>query len=465
MTDMAFIVEGDAVTQIARDLMLDDEPGKAYRLLADCLMGDGAMEATLAILKGTHNLVGDSTSGLELVEASPTPQLERYLSQVRYVYAGRYRDGTTWRRPIEYMVRFGPVDGNWACRKVNGDIGDRVTSLGARQARRFAELRVRYYCGPDEKPVVLRVPDLGDGLGDGDAWVITETCGEPPHWWKPPVTAQAALDEALAAGRPLRERQPADPEPSSLRRVMDLERDRQQQQRRDAEANERAQQFELECRRIADTVREQAGSDTFPMTIAEGRVLDVPRAPFVRWALHRTEQFKLAPQWNNVARSGMKLQMDNPDHTDWVLGSGLSLDEAYRQDVSAAALDAMAEFQEQARNAEDARPFPGIFAALENLRDAAHEAVVLVDAGERRGVVGDDIVVFPDSEGHRVGELDDATGVIVEQGGPLAHLVVVAKGRSITIMQCKKACEIFKPGAFVCLNPARGRVTVVDDDE
>lgn len=61
--------------------------------------------------------------------------------------------------------------------------------------------------------------------------------------------------------------------------------------------------------------------------------------------------------------------------------------------------------------------------------------------------------------------LDGKSGVIVEEGGRLAHFAVVSKGKGITVMRCKQACELFKEGQRVTLNPKTGRITVEDEDD
>lgn len=155
------------------------------------------------------------------------------------------------------------------------------------------------------------------------------------------------------------------------------------------------------------------------------------------------------------------MELDNPDHTDWILGAGLTFEEAYSDVVSEPAWDAAYRLQEEARKSKTPK-FAGIFAAIEQLRDARHNAAVIIDAGECTGVVGVDIAVFHDSKGDRVGDMGDSCkGVIVEQGGQLAHLIIVSRGRKITVMRHRNACDLFKPGATVVLNPTIGRISVI----
>jgi phosphohistidine swiveling domain-containing protein len=229
---------------------------------------------------------------------------------------------------------------------------------------------------------------------------------------------------------------------------------------KEAKANARARARAELIEQIGVKVREQAGADTFPMKLKDGRQVQVPKAPFVQWALRMTNNRDKAPDWEPVSPIGLKMEMDDPNHSDWVLGAGLSLGESYKDIVNEPAMDAAFKFQEQARQPQ----FSGITAALDQLRGEIHEAAVIVNAGERTGVVGTDIVVFPDSDGPRAKQLGDAVGAIVEKGGALAHFAIVSKGKGVTVMRHPDACELFQPGTQVQLNPKSGRIVILDDD-
>ena len=104
-------------------------------------------------------------------------------------------------------------------------------------------------------------------------------------------------------------------------------------------------------------------------------------------------------------------------------------------------------------------------AAMEMLSDARHPAGVMVDAGERTGIVGEDIMVLPDSDAARVTQLGKSIGVIVEKGGKLAHFAIVTRGRGITVMRHSDACELFTPGMRVTLNPQAGRIVIIAEED
>lgn len=449
-----FTVTGAAMTEIARDLLLSDEPGQAYRLIADNLIGEGAMEAALGVMKGTHDLAGDSTDGLKLVAAEDNEALRGFKENYRYIYAGRHRTRGGWRRPVAKVVAYGPRDAKWATDRVPQGLE------GSMAMAAWGKERARYHCCEDETVELLELPDKGK------MYIIWEPCSEAPHWVRPPISLQEALDQALEAGRTLEER------PSKFERELEEQemlaevqasraRARATQESEEAQ-DQREREWEAKIKEIGEKVRAQAGDDTFELELKNGRKLAVPRAPFIRWALCRTDQKDTAPDWENIAPVGVKMQLDNPDHTDWVLGSGLTLEEAYTDEVSDVAWGVAHEFQEQARHPK--MEYPGILAAMKQLSDTIHKAAIIVDSGERTGTVGEDIAVFPDSHGARAKQLDGIIGAIVEKGGKLAHFAIVSKGLGVTVMRHPEACELFKPGTRVQLNSKTGRIIILEDD-
>jgi hypothetical protein len=98
-------------------------------------------------------------------------------------------------------------------------------------------------------------------------------------------------------------------------------------------------------RGIGERVREQAGQDVFDLHLLDGRVVAVPRAPFMHWALARHPSTGSLPSWTTVSPSGLKMMNDDPFHTDWVLGAGLTIQEGYDENVTRPAWAQVAELQ------------------------------------------------------------------------------------------------------------------------
>lgn len=462
-------VTGEALTDIVRDTILSDRPGSAYRILTYALIGERSADVVNKVLAGTHVLIGDSEKGLELVEAEDTPKNRRFLRDLHYIYAGRYRDPQYgWKRPVAHVTRLRYADSD-----VLADIAKISNAIGRRELIDRARARIWHYCNEGE--TVERVSQKAGTVGE--AFVIFGPCGELPHWMTPPASPSEALEQWLSAGRTLYDRAVFD-EPHvevagdyavedaaphrDYRRLAELTEDELEDfwAKKDAAYEER-------CREIGEKVREQAGDDTFALQLSDGRDIIVPRAPFVCWALHRTEQRDQAPEWDTIAPSGMKMMLDDPNHTDWVLGAGLTLKEAYEDGVRDPAYDVMFKIQEAARSGKKWEPeksrFAGVTAALKFLEDTIHSCTTIVDAGVVEGVVGEDVAVFPDSKPERVAEMVGVRAAIVEKGGMLAHFAIVSREQGVTVMRHPDACALFKEGARVTINPKIGSIVIVED--
>jgi phosphohistidine swiveling domain-containing protein len=284
----------------------------------------------------------------------------------------------------------------------------------------------------------------------GISHVIFEPCSEPPHWWDPITDPKEALRDFVAHGRALEEdgcaqRHYHEPQASEVDTDA-MKRDREQQRREADEAQARAE-AEWDARVVAmrAAIVEQAGADTFPMDLGDGRVLTVPRAPFERWALGRAKELRhLQPAWKPVSHSGMKLNGDDTDHTDWIIGAGLEPGDAYKEPISAVSTRLMSELQK---------------------RLGKFSAGVIVDAGPVTGTVGSDVLVLPNLDPAHLPEMAKARAVITERGGKGAHLAQVALERGLTIMLVDDACTRYPAGLHVALEPSKGRIEILGRKE
>jgi hypothetical protein len=366
------------------------------------------------------------------------------------------RVGRRWWRPRAWVSDVGQEDARYARRKTDlGCPSDRAARV------LWSKARIEHYAGPEE-----RVFDVGKarlrkdestGLRPRPGFVIFEPVGEPPSWWPVTMTPEKALEAFLAAGRRLDEeshsrRYPPEEreERRSVKRSAEptpAEAAEDRRRREEVEAEEEAREqvreraFADECAAVADGVRAQAGDDTFLLETEDGRRWSVPRAPFEQWALGRTNLRHLAAPWTTVSRSGMKLPLDDPNHTDWMLGSGIGvsremyLDEAVR------------------RAAGEAR------SSLQR-RLARWPATVVVDAGEVVGVVGEEILVVPDMRPEHHEAMCAARAVVAGVGGVGAHLAQLGVEQNKTAMVVPDAVARYPKGTTLRLVPAEGRVVV-----
>jgi phosphohistidine swiveling domain-containing protein len=422
-TQVAFFrIFGKDMTTTARDMLLSERPAAAWRLLSEGLMGGEPGETDVIareILDGTKKLTGDSSKGIRVVADRSSAAYKRDL---KFVYAGRIRINGKWMRPFGEVTLFGPEDAEFA------NEGLPIPTVDSDRFAGWKRRRVEYYVGSNQRLVCV------DGR-----YIIFEMTSEPPFWWKEHITPRQALDEFLAVGRSLIEIEHPHEEGEETDEEAEKRRREEAAREYDKQAAAAEKRYNAEIERIREGVIKQAGDDVFQLHVSDGRVLTVPRAPFWHWALGRTSLRHLAPPWEPVANSGMKLPMDNEFHTDWMVGAGVDLDESYNSEVSKAAMNAVGEIQEQL----------GDF-----------EAAVIVEGrgSEITGVVGEGIVVLPDLSADHALAAMKAQAIITEEGGQLAHLAIVALERGLTIMRVPDAVTRYPEGTKVTLKPSTGQI-------
>src|ERR1700735_3856580 len=113
--------------------------------------------------------------------------------------------------------------------------------------------------------------------------------------------------------------------------------------------------YQAQLVEIGEKVRAQSKESLLMNIAEEGEEPDerqVPAEPFIHWALGRTALRHLAPEWAAIAPTGMKLPMDDPYHTHWMLGAGFDLREDYghASRVSGASMKLMFELQQKYGN-------------------------------------------------------------------------------------------------------------------
>lgn len=423
------MITGGFLTETARSLVLEGEIAKAWTLLSKGLFGPDGETVAIRVLKGEMKLVGDSSKGVRLVRETKA-SAARYQKSLSSVYAGRVRIRGCWYEPRAKVVRFDPESGHRASLALPQSPEDiEISELGGAVAK-WWEDRARTYA--DEGEIVQKVRS--------DFYLFAPT-SERPFWFRGPDSLEEALDEFTRSGRRIREiGEEADSTfPSLLTSPVPsvpLASPENWEEDRDWEEEERKRLEELR-KKILD----QAASDTFVLTTETGRSFTIPRAPFVKWALHRTSLSKLAPSWNSVSPVGLKLPSDNPDHTDWMIGAGADLQKDYapHSDLSRAS------FRES-------------FRIQEELGDFQYQ--VLSGGPEVSGVVGEDIFVLSDlrntPENNAV--LSRAKGLVSERGGELAHMSVVAREMKVPLFLVEEARKKFPEGERLVLLPSLGRI-------
>ncbi len=455
----AFVVEGEFLTETARRMLMSECVSQAWRLLANHVHGANPGDSEVMarqVLDGTHKLVGDTEKGIRLVKDRSFKKIQK---STKYIFAGRVRIDNAWYRPSARVTLLGADDAAFALDRnpalddmdpTSYEVRNGAVEMLAADIKRWKRDRIAYFARKGE--IVVPIPRKNEF--DEPEYMLFEPCSEPPFWWSELQSPTAALADFLATGRKLHEREadmptkaqvygknsPEAAEPSAREMI-----EARQALREAARA--------IEIARIRTEVKKQAGDDVFELVIddpgdpnAENwttgeqgrapseRTLRIPRAPFWHWAFARTAIRHLAPPWQVVSPVGMKLDLDDPYHTDWLLGADLELDGFYRS---------------VAHDVAWAYAFD-LISSMTN-----YTALVFSKGPDVVGVVGVDVLVLANLHPSQLTEVLAARAVITEVGGELAHLAIMSREHAVPMVLVKNARTKFPTGTRVrvCTDP------------
>ncbi len=464
-----FSIDGAFMTDHARNLVLEGRWDHAMRTLVDGLEGMST-DIAISILKGDAKLVGVNDLDLEDDDAT------KYKADLDYQFAGVFADTNgRFLRPYAVVTSWGRDDlltGDARTDITNNARGSQmavVTSLGRNTYR-----QPLHYADNPATDIALEADidtgqvseSRGGPLGKGEM-VLCRVVTNFPHLIYSHHGTRA-IKEAIAAlyarGIQLKEVGAGDepeeaPATSSLEEIRSVARAAARQinnesfeervARQNRELAERFQRDET-IKEYRKLIIEQAGGDTFPLTYAVKGVektVQVPTAPFENWSLWRTSGASLAKPWKTISPSGLKMQGDDPYHTDWMLGAGLNL---HDMEEDGSTLHEVA-FAENFRMQEDLLDFAATVLCGDQ---EAYGEVVHPRPGE--SVDPDKIAVIPVAGPRYLQAAMTARAVITEQGGAMAHLVSIGREKGVTIMRVENARKLYPVGSKVTLNPRSG---------
>ena len=203
-TREGFRISGEAMTRIARGLVLDGDWARASRFLVGGLAGCEYGHA-FQVLSGGHCLAGDETSGLTL---EPDSDAREYQGEVEYFSAGVVSDGHRWWRPYAHVTSFGRRDALGSIKNEDTLVGVPVELPGLSDIayQRWATGRVLYYANNPNADRVVRITGAGKTAVNplGVYSTLWEQTTMPPPWL--PVLEgvdkwQRGWDRAWAAGK------------------------------------------------------------------------------------------------------------------------------------------------------------------------------------------------------------------------------------------------------------------------
>ncbi len=258
-----------------------------------------------------------------------------------------------------------------------------------------------------------------------------------------------------------------------IENIDDLSPEDQRHVRRrlDEEAKVRTRYDEI-CDRVRPDIVAQAGDDWYTFTTQAGRVLTVPRAPFLHWALTFNARH-LCPPWKPCAPQGIKMVNDDVFHSDWLIGANIPILSWYGSRSGAVEEDKdlvnsavneqwnlqaeMLGFQAhilsgtgKTRKGYVYHPEPnkGIVIDPKSSHYGCTTAIVIPHAGPEYLQAAMEI--------HAVGG-----AVITEKGGAMAHLVNDGRENNLRIVRVPDARKLYPaPWTQVTVDCDRGKVEI-----
>lgn len=411
--NLHFTLAGDNFTRMVRNLHLEGQPSRAWRVITKGLGGgEESLDAVARdVLDGKARFEGDESLGFDVIEEVN----EDYQKSLKFAYAGRTRlpRETGWWRPRAEVVGLkAPVD-------------PKTVEKYAFEGERFFKVSGRF--------------------------ILWEPCEELPHWWEVP-SPEAALGEFTKLGHYLEETYEGEwgsPEPStgySSGATLDLAREEFYEDPAKMEALHNAT-----LKTLRKTINDQAGTDYLAVEDIHGVVVGkAPKAALVNYALGGTTLSHLSPPWRMVSPQGLKTGSDNPYHTDAYLGAldleGNPFPWSYTE-----GFPYESEFQSALFHTK----------GLIQKKFGKFECTVLSEGPHRvTGVVGVDILVLPDLNPDRLESILKAKALVTQEGGRGAHLVLVSLERNVPVVRVPQALERFRPGMVVTVDTEKGVITI-----
>ena len=453
----SFSISGEYLTDAAREMVVSGNWRGAHRLLTEDLEGL-PYPAVLDILKGQKRLVGRDEITVE--DEDPDTR-DAYVADVRSVYT----DGRLVHAGKRYKI-YGKVSRLPAVDSSEWQTGLWKLNTGRERFPRVrnekeTDLRefVRPYCDNPNDDLILPVrgntdrPECVYALFERDYDEV-----DLPSWMPDaiPSSAQAAFDslegcvtdygpepdDKVAADAP-RMATPAAREPQAADLVA-LDNTEWYRSYRGAIAKHQAHaagyttiaEYSQALRERVLTAIAERG-DTwldFAYTYADvPYVLRYPRSLAARYALMKTPGRELAPAWEPVSAPDLKMDNDNPTHTDLWLALGFDLDGGEYDHASrecSAVADLVAHLQKtllayelHVLTAAGKSAVSGIVARYDDPE---------LDSKMRNGNV---LVWVPHAGTEYAVLAAKSAAVLCDVGGRLAHLVIVGREQGIPVVR------------------------------
>lgn len=351
-----FSVHGDYLTNLFRDIFLEEGYQKVYDIFNQSFCGDIDVKFLNDILECKGKLVG--VNDLEYTEDSWDDNPD-YKRDYDYKFGGVVYHNKKYFRPYAIVKSWVQADFSYAAAAWDGSPWkEQHYFVPLKRECRFNEVRSYYYVSQYDE-------DFEVFTDNHNVYIFEELDFDMPYWMcdRFKRSFKAALDEFNKRGYhisiidPVKELSEAETFIEKSMQKMETEAcfkaDQEDFVINNKEFRENfAKQFTLQS--YKKKILEQNGDDWVDIIYkvdGEEKMLKIPAKPFHQWCIgsgrllgseNWDENVKKISPWETISPPGIKMVGDNLYHTDWVIGAGLDPEEWYynvKNDPAFEALD------------------------------------------------------------------------------------------------------------------------------
>jgi phosphohistidine swiveling domain-containing protein len=418
------------------------------------------------ILKGNKTLHGITTSdeGVELVDDT-FENGQRYRDNMEELFGGCVLIGRRLFRPMTVVTDYGPQDRSFRSGfdpredfiresfhdKLSKAEIDPYSLIDRAKHYTYAKDYVIEFCTFDDRP---------NAKGKRSLAVIFEPGPDLPSWIFPHRTTQAAVDASLERLKFTgHQREYGSMESWLKNNGSDVTAANFIKSHQIAWQIEPEPELATDYSERIQAILKQNEDGGFGMRSVyfgdRAGIREVPNGPLLKWALSRLNRFadeKMAvPDWKAVNPSGMKMQNDDPAHTDWMMAAGFT--EFEDRDIDRYMDKLCADVQHEVLGIKTHVLVAG--------KDYA--AGVIKYCKPTTEVDDDTIAIIPNAGVDYIDIARKAAGVITLNGGALSHLAVNGLSEGFLIVRDPKAKKKFAEGNYVQIDAQAGTLELISN--
>lgn len=463
-----FVIQGATIMSHVRALVAEGQFRQAFQVLKD---GFELEDATyMDILKGKLTITGDSSSGMELIECDETDQVKKSLDDIAFNYFainGRTHRVVAVLRKLAIFPEKDEEDEQYDVHWTSSlnkaknfvkahhlQFSDKDIPVEQQQAiltMQFAQLlqngilshlSVGYAYDTDKLPVL---------------YLSEEASIDLPYWYSlPSVPSLTAISYAtdISCDMPNcinfvsliqgKEALPTCLVPEEIRYKRENAEHEQNLQNLKKAITDYADSDDIfgwehipyEDNGLTKVLRVPRHAYLSYFLKSHGFLLNVLKSPTAK-SMHPDLARALAHPYKPFCTSGLKMQNDDPSHTDAWLGAGLDLEDAYNRKHPAS----NAFYNHGSVYLYTDTDKQSLHVLSKGTQDTVSGAVATMDTIQHvpAAELKNTILCLPFADTNALVWAVKCKAVIVEQGGKLAHMVLVSREQRIPVVRIDKA--------------------------